>query len=129
MFTFRKETKAKVAGYDQNIEMVARAINGYFQTNEKPNKDFEIETIGDKMVNFIASVDERIKTLETELEAKGNEINEKDAFIGELKDIISDREREIKELADEKSALQIQLTAKNRESERAKTATAKGGKK
>ena len=86
-----KELKAKVAGYDQSIDMVAKAINGYFQTNEKPNKDFEIEVIGDKLVNFIVSADLRLAELEKENERMGCVLKEKDDFIEKLKELSAEQ--------------------------------------
>lgn len=121
---FKKEMQEKVAGYDQNIDMIKRAINSYFQTNETPNKDFEIETIGDKVVNFIVSVDGRIKRLKEELEKNVFESEERKTLIGELKEDIESKAK----IVEQQSAI---IKAQDKEIEtltKAKSATAKGEK-
>lgn len=120
MFWFKdkKAIEERLAKLEQFEKSVSTICDNYFATNEKHDLNFSTGCTADKFYHFVKSVDEKLKRLgKIEEENKAKE------------EIITAREQEIKELAEERSALQIQLIAKNRESERAKTSTAKGGKK
>ena len=113
-----KAIEERLANLEQFEKSVSTICDNYFATNEKHDLSFSTGCSADKFYHFVKSVDEKLKRLgKIEEESKAKD------------EIITAREQEIKELAEERSALQIQLVAKNRESESAKNATAKGGKK
>lgn len=113
-----KAIEKRLAKAEQFEKGVCTVIDNYFATNEKKELKFSTDCVCDKFYHFVMSVDEKLKALaKVEEESKAKD------------EIIKAREKEIKEIAEERSALQIQLIAKNREREMAKTTTAKGGKK
>lgn len=113
-----KAIEKRLAKAEQFEKGVCTVIDNYFATNEKKDLKFSTDCVCDKFYHFVMSVDEKLKALaKVEEESKAKD------------EIIKAREQEIKEIAEERSALQIQLIAKNRESKMEKNTTAKGGKK
>lgn len=109
-----KALEEKVASFEQFEKSVCTIIDNYFATNEKKDLKFSTDCVCDKFYHFVMRVDEKLKALaKLEEESKAKD------------EIIKAREQEIKEIAEERSALQIQLIAKNRANEIKKTATAK----
>lgn len=147
-----KKLEGKVAKAEQFEKSVSKIIENYFLTNEKTKKQYSIDGAIDKFYQFVMSVDERIKSVEAknneyvakiaeqekiiaekndtiekmqdEINADNDELANKDEVIATQNAIIDKQKKDIKELSETKSALEIQLTAKKREMDRAK-----GGKK
>lgn len=103
---------------------VCTVVDNYFENNEVKDLKFSTHGGADKFCLFVMSVDKRMKELENKLCEKDSEIASKDEKIEEQKAIMNAQSKEIETLAKEKSALEIQLTAKKREMDRVK-----GGKK
>ncbi len=146
-----KELIEKVEKLEKFEQRVCTIVDSYFKTNKGADTDFYTDSAIGKFCCFVESVDSRIKyfekvfgngefvrkelhdeqvmQLQEEINADNDELAEKDEKIENLTAIVKHQEKELKQLSEEKRALQIQLIAKNRATEIKKTATAKRGQK
>lgn len=151
MFGINK-MKEELKELKQFEEGVCTVVDNYFENNEVKDLKFSTHGGADKFCLFVMSIDKRMKELENKLCEKDSEIASKNEKIAEQEKIIEQMQeeinadndelaskdekieeqnaimnaqaKEIETLAKEKSALEIQLTAKKREMDRAK-----GGKR
>ena len=134
-----KMLEERLAKAEQFERGVCTVIDNYFATNEKKALSFSTDCVCDKFYHFVTSVDEKLKRL-SKIEDENAELREENASqedtISHLQEtvktknaIIHNQEKEITELAEDRSMMQIQLIAKTRENAKSRIGTTKGGKK
>lgn len=149
MMFYGKKIKAiekRLAKAEQFEKGVCTVIDNYFATNEKKELKFSTDCVCDKFYHFVMSVDEKLKRLdkieeenETLKAEIAKECEEHQQFCETAKKKVYDQQTEIFAKNHEIEALRFELEDKKtiinsqaKDIERlakAKTATAKGGKK
>ncbi len=133
---FGKETKKRIADLEAFEKGVCKIIDGYFATNEQAEVRYSMDNAVDKFWHFVKSVDDRLKSqgqaISGLIEEIVNMTEENEVLKTELAKECEEHKQfceTVKKKVDEQQAI-IDKQAKEIETlAKAKTATAKGGKK
>lgn len=133
---FGKETKKRIADLEAFEKGVCKIIDGYFATNEQAEVRYSMDNAVDKFWHFVKSVDDRLKSqgqaISGLLEELVKTMEENETLKAEIAKECEEHKQfceTAKKKVDEQQAI-INAQAKEIETlAKAKTATAKGGKK
>lgn len=137
-----KEIENRLANAEKFEKGVCTIIDNYFSKNEQKDFKFSTNCASSKFCMFVVSVDERLDKL-AKIEAENAELRkekedleesynnataEHKKFIEETKKLVEAKDAIIKAQDKELTNFHTQLISKNREIDRIKNSTAKGGK-
>lgn len=133
---WNKKMKAEIADLQAFEKGVCKIIDGYFKTNEKAEVRYSMDNAVDKFWHFVKSVDDRLKSqgqaISGLLETLVKTTEENEVLKAELTKECEEHQQfceTAKKKVDEQQAI---INAQEKEIKdlcKAKTATAKGGKK